>query len=222
MPVDYEGEYRKAQERNLAEVASQLKQGRLDEKIDTYCKRTGFDRNDVVREIEKNDYFRSTFAIDPKKQNLYENVAAGYIESIEGVTEFDKLSTGALYVSSGGVVTKAQKKQMGSASTTKTIDFTWKFAGKRFYASHKYTEQEGGMQGSQYKDLLAFIAEANKTTLSDTYFLAIADGDFYLRNNGQVGITRIANLKREANSSKGVYACDIDELEDLMIRITGA
>jgi len=219
MPVDFEKEYKEAYKQNIANMLMQLDTGKLNTKIDNFCNTHEFNRNDLINAIKDSVYLQVMFAINPNKQNIYEKIAGRHIKSIRGVVAFEKLPNDSLYISNGGVITKKQKKQTGSVSTAKTIDFTWRFAEQRFYASHKYTKESGGSQKSQYKDLLAFIAEANKTTLEKTYFIAIADGDFYQQTNGEVNKLRIDRLKQEANNNKGVHACDINELESLMIEI---
>ena len=79
----------------------------------------------------------------------------------------------------------------------------------------KYTKASGGSQGSAYKDLQLFIGESNPSVLQNTYFVAIADGEFYQKLDGKAKTTRIQRLKDLANKSK-VFACEITELEALM------
>ena len=220
MPIDYEEKYKKAYKDNVRYVVKQIQKGELDDKIDNFCSLHDFDRDDLISGIEKNVYLQAVFAINPNKQNIYEKIAGEYIKNIVGVTEFKKLPNDKLYISNGGIMTKEQKKQMGSVSTAKTIDFTWQFSRCDFYASHKHTTQSGGTQGGQYKDLQAFITEANKTISSNNYFIAIADGDFYQMKDTEVNTKRIDRLKKDANNQKRVYACNINELKDLMKRIT--
>lgn len=218
MPVDYKNEYRKLYAQNRSQVRELLSVGDrdLEYKINNFCDLHGFNKSKLIDDLRTNEHLRAFFAKDPKKQNIYEKIAAQYIESLEGVSHFEKLPQKALYICNGGILNEDAKRKTGVNTTAKTIDFKWTFCDKAFYASHKYTEQEGGAQGNQYKDLKAFINEANKTTLKNTCFIAIADGEFYDGNNGQAGMTRIESLKREANSNKGVYACRICDLVDVM------
>lgn len=50
--------------------------------------------------------------------------------------------------------------------------------------------------------------------MEKTYFVAIADGDFYLENNGTVGKLRIDRLKELAGGN--TFACRMEELKALM------
>ena len=129
------------------------------------------------------------------------------------MTEFKKLPTNSTVIVNGAIMTKKQLRDHGGATEAKTIDFYWKYNGAEFYAAHKYTKEEGGSQGNQYKDLQTFIKQAGPTTKENTYFVAIADGEFYLQNDGQAGIPRIERLKNLA--SNNVFACTICELEKL-------
>ena len=74
-------------------------------------------------------------------------------------------------------------------------------------------------QGSAYKDLQNFIAQANPTTARNTFFVAIADGNFYQNRNGQARMSRIDRL-RNLVTGRAVHACTINDLEALMVRIS--
>lgn len=185
----------------------------LNKKIDNFCKKHNFDKNTVIKELKTNEIIQAFFAKDPTRQNIYEKVAGKIIQNINGVENFKNLPNNSLYLIGGVVINEKEKTQRGFRSKTKTIDFKWRYAGKIFYASHKYTRQEGGNQDNQYDNLKAFIAEANESTKKDEYFIAIADGAYYQKKR------KINALKAEANKSKGVYACTTDELEQLLLDI---
>ena len=140
-------------------------------------------------------------------------MSAKIIQNIKGVEDFQNLSNNSLYLVSGVVISKSEKDKGGFQSKTKTIDFYWKYKGKIFYASHKYTRQGGGSQDNQYKNLKEFIKQANDSNKKDEYFIAIADGEYYQERG------RIGNLKDDANNSKVCYACTTDELENLLLDI---
>ena len=199
-------------------VSSNRIDGNLHRKIDNFCERFDVEKEQVIKEIKASTVVAAFFAKDPSKQNIYEKAAAEYIGRMSGVADFQNLPTNKLVISNGAVMEKRQLVEIGGASTAKTIDFEWKYEGKTFYASHKYTENSGGAQGSAYKDLQDFISEAVRTTARNTHFVAIADGGFYRTMDGQARSTRIKRLKDLA-SSKAVHACRIEELESLMKNI---
>ena len=217
MPLDYETLYREAYRENVADAPRAAVAGELDEKIANFCDLHGFARGDVVAAIQENRIAAACFAINPNKQNFHEKIAAGYIRKIDGVVGFVSLSKKAKVVSNGSVMTGKELKLAGGVSSAKTIDFEWRCKGRRFYASHKYTKQSGGSQGNQYKDLQAFIKEANSSALKKTFFVAIADGGFYQEMDSGAGTSRIDRLKSIATPK--ALVCEITELEAMMKRV---
>ena len=216
MLYNYEKEYRKAYKENVNFAEQHLSEGKLDNKIKNFCALFGFDRKLVISEIKKNKVVRSIFAINPNRQNFYEKQAGQWIKLMNNVENFKNLPNKALWIVNGGVVSEKEKERSGSVANAKTIDFKWEFTGKTFYASHKYTKESGGSQASQYKDLRAFIIEANKSIKKDIFFIAIADGEYYHQLDKEAGVKRIQRLKNEANNKVRVYACTINELEKLL------
>ena len=168
---------------------------------------------DIIKAAIRNDdaFAINYFAKDPKKQNIYEKIAAEFIKKIQGVTDFENLGNNVLFLSQGSIYKKHEKRPYPNA---KTIDFIFQYNSKQIYASHKYTDAEGGAQGSQYKDLKTFIEEARDNKDKDTFFIAIADGPFYQRNDVNAGTIRIDNLRNMCTSS--VRACAITELEEVL------
>lgn len=217
MPVDYEKEYRKQFRLNRREVSRDIESGdlKLKKKIANFCELHGFLEDDVISAILENEMLAAKFAKDPKKRNIYEKVAAREIREIAGVENFLNLPSRAKYLLNGAVV---GKKPEGASTNVKTVDFEWDYNDYRFYASHKYTKDSGGAQDSAYKDIQSFIEEANKTTYSKTFFLAIADGLYYRGTDQQTNTTRMQRLKDLANR-RMVFACDIHELPQLMSQL---
>ena len=213
---NYEEEYRKAYKANVNFAGQHLVEGKLDNKINNFCTLFGFDKNLVISEIKRSKVVKAIFAINPNKQNFYEKQAGQWIKSMNNVENFKNLPNRALWIVNGGVVSKEEKEKSGSIAQAKTIDFKWECAGKTFYASHKYTKESGGSQGSQYKDLRSFIIEANKSVRKDIFFIAIADGEYYNQLDKEAEVKRIQRLENEANNTVRVYACTINELEELL------
>lgn len=133
------------------------------------------------------------------------------------------LPTNSLYVLDGMIMKEPEVKHYLSQKSKvnpppKTIDIVYQHCKSTYYVSHKYTKDEGGSQGKQYKDLQRFIEHANLSNEDDTYFIAIGDGNFYLNQNGHVDISRINRLKKLANN-KNVFACRMEELQPLMEKL---
>jgi len=227
MPRNYEEEYENAiqnkNRENANAVPNELHTPTFKKKINNFCKRHGFCENDVIdiikSESKAGEIVRAFFAKDPKKQNIFEKMACEFIEAM-GVDEFENLPNNELIVTNGAVMDRKTFKSKGGTAQAKTIDFKWKYKGATFYASHKYTKESGGAQDNQYKDLQAFIKDANHTTLDNTYFIVIADGPYYNTRDGETGKSRIDTLKSKAHPP-AVHACTMGELETLMKEIVG-
>ena len=193
---NYDKEFKKKIKKNLDEVVSLLneKETGMLKKVDTFSTNFNFKEKEVKSKIRKDKMFRAHFVKDPGKQNIYQDLAAEYIKNIKGVKNFITLGNNAKVVSSGAVMSRFQFRQMGGVDEAKTIDFEWDYNKCHFFASHKYTKAEGGggSQGNQYKDVQTFIKQAIPSTLKDTYFLAVCDGNFY---NGKDTISGIKDRK---------------------------
>lgn len=84
------------------------------------------------------------------------------------------------------------------------------------YVSHKYTKDEGGAQDNQYKDIQEFLKNSRDTSLKNTIFLAICDGDYYKQKDSKTGdITKIERLKK-LTDNKTVFVITIDELKTFL------
>ena len=224
---NYEAEFLKQQSENNALVRDQVRQRdkNIMQKIQTFCERSGFDFDDVIQKINADEMFAYTFATDPARQNLFEKLAAEYIQCIGFISDFKKLpGSGAntMYIVNGSLIDGVHLSASGGATEAKSIDFFWKYKEKQFYAFHKYTRQSGGAQDNQYNDMKAFINNANSSTNQNYYFMAIADGEYFNTQNGKAGISKIENLKNLANNQRGVYAVRIEELYRLLKDICGA
>lgn len=219
---DYENSFVDAIRANATEVLSLLDEqdeGLL-KKIQTYATRTGRSVDEVINAIRTNPFFRDTFAKDPSKQKFHENVAAKFIEGISGVKDFVQLGHDSKVVFGGRVELRKDVRREGASTTAKTIDFEWKFNDKHIYASHKYTKESGGAQDNQYRDLQEFIRQSNESNLPNTYFLAIADGNYYLGRDVGTGASKLERLKNLANR-RNVFALTTSELAQWQITNLG-
>lgn len=218
MQCDYKERYKEAFKQNRDRVLKDLRQGKLEEKIERFSILHGFTPKEIRNCLETCPPFRATFAKNPNKQNFYEKEAAKFIDNIQGVEKFVNLPNNDLAVMGGGVFKYQDIRAKGGTSKAKTIDFQWVYNGFDCFATHKYTAEAGGSQDSAYKDVQAFIEECNGCSLSQTLFFAIADGDYYDLLDSKVKVTRIERLKQLSNKSK-VYACTINELETLLHQV---
>lgn len=129
------------------------------------------------------------------------------IQNMEGVKNFQKLPNHSTYVCNGSVI---QRKELKIYPAAKTIDFKWEYKDYTIFASHKYTKDSGGSQDNQYKDLQEFIKQSRDTKLPKTIFIAIADGDYYMSENGRAGTTKMEHLASLCTLK--VMACRMENL----------
>lgn len=210
--VDYE----KIKNDQFKKNVEELKSEDVKEKIKNFSDRSGYTIDEISKKIDEDKMFRWFFAKDPIKQNIHENTAMGFIKKINGVKEFKKYGTNDTFVVNGGIMTGNELKNKQIRPKTKSVDFYWKYNNVEYYASHKYTKDEGGGQTHQYNDLIKYITECNNSSRKNTKFLAIADGEFYEGINGKAGTTRIQHLKELADK-RTTFAMTINDLEGFMI-----
>lgn len=162
--------------------------------------------------IVEDEMFRWCFVVDPIRQNVFEKIAAEHIESMTGISSFKKYGTNDLFIVAGAL--KEKKEPKGMRPESKSIDFSWKYGRRNFYASHKYTNESGGAQDNQYRGVQRFIEDANKIGGRDI-FVAIVDGEYYNTWDSQAEMTRRKRLEQMANQNN-VFVKSIDELEKFL------
>ncbi|MCE8158884.1 MAG: hypothetical protein I3270_00125 [Candidatus Moeniiplasma glomeromycotorum] len=104
--IDWEKEIKAQIRKNLLECEKKLDSKEYRTKIEKWCRKFGFDFDTILKKAKSDHYFRAFFAKDPKKQNIYEKVLIKYINSLDFVSNFQKLSSGgknALYIDRGVV-----------------------------------------------------------------------------------------------------------------------
>ena len=107
--------------------------------------------------------------------------------------------------------------QLGKqAKDIKSIDFEWNTKEFKIYASHKYTEMNGGAQDNQYKDIQDFLHHARDCNQKNVLFLAICDGDYYLQKDSKTNDnTKIERLKR-LTDGRTSFVLTINELRSFL------
>jgi len=209
----YSKKIRIARQKNIKQVKTLLENNDkgLRQKIKNSSKRYQISEEYIRKQILAEEPLAlALFAKDPAKQKIHERIAGGYIQKIEGVTNFRILKNTELYISRGQIISKEQSK----LATAKTIDFYFQYGKYEVYVSNKHTTEEGEAQDNQYKDLQEFITECRDNTDSNVIFIAIADGDYYKGNNGKTGVSKMENLKSKCTQS--VRACAIYELKEVL------
>lgn len=146
----------------------------------------------IIQEVNSSPILAAAlFAKSPLKQSAHQKLASNFLrkELVRlGCVNFELLPNsgrGAKYVSSGIVLDGVEK------NGNKSIDFEWHYSDSavaiNFYASHKYTKEEGGAQDNQFEDLKSFVLSTKgyKKCAEINVFMAIADGLYYQKKVGQ-------------------------------------
>jgi hypothetical protein len=215
--MDYKEQYKKQIIQNLKNVLLELETDDMKIKISNWANKFGYSFDTIKEKIISDEIFRCVFAKDPAKQNLYQTLASKYISSLSMVSGFTILPSGgkdAVYLENGKLLTG--KDLDTQAKDTKSIDFMWKTGDFTFYASHKYTETNGGAQDNQYKDVQDFLKHCRDCNKKNTRFLAICDGDYYLKKDSKTGDnTRLERLQR-LTDNKTSFVLSINELANFL------
>lgn len=218
--MNYEEQYQKQLNHNLSKVLKDLDKKETTLKILNWSKKFGFSFQTIKNKIKEDEIFRCIFIKDPAKQNLYEKTAAKYIKSIKNVDDFKSLPSGgrnAIYLTKGKILKGELLKN--KSKDIKSIDFTWKTNDIVFYASHKYTKDNGGAQDNQYKDIQDFLYHARDCNELNVIFLAICDGNYYLSKDSKTGDkTKIERLRR-LTDNKTSFVLTINELEKFLLNL---
>ena len=180
-------------------------------KIRSYCDEGGYDIQMVRERIKNDEMFRWFFVKDPIRQNFYENLFLEWFTEIEGVRRPIQLGGNELRLFEGEILNQNDVRTRNVNPPCKSIDFSFEHNGNMFYVYHKYAKEAGGHQDNQYQDLQCFIEEANKVNIPHTFFLAIADGNFWSTRNGRANMTKMQRLQELSNKTT-VFALSSNEL----------
>lgn len=212
--LDYKGLYNLALQKNIKQLQKEIDSKQTKIKIDNWAKKFQLNPLEVRQKIINDYMFSLNFIIDPATQNLYEKLAASYIESFPNVDNFKNLPNSgqnALIVH-GGIILSKNKAQ---SNASKTIDFQWETYGYKCYASHKYTKDGGGAQDNQYKDLRDFMDNSRQNNDDNIRFFAICDGEYYQHKDSK-GDTKIKILNRDFDKKDKLIALSINDLFDYL------
>jgi hypothetical protein len=215
--VNYEVEYKKRIKQNLLEVLDELKNKNMQTKIANWANKFGYSYTEIKNKIKNDEIFRCVFAKDPSKQNLYQNLAATYVNSLYNVENFRVLASGgndAMYLINGKLFSGENLKN--KAKEIKSIDFSWNTGIYIFYASHKYTKNSGGAQDNQYIDIQNFIRNTRDSNEKNTIFFAICDGEYYQKRDSATGDSSKIERLRRLTDNKTSFVLTIDELVDFL------
>jgi hypothetical protein len=165
---------------NIEEVQQEVLSGKISSelklKIKNHSDKTGLDEDLIIQSIKTDKVAASHFAKDPLKQNIAEPLQIKiYNEKFN--TKIVKLSTNgknAVWLKDGLLLNKKQE------TATKSMDGFDEENENYYYC--KYTNEKGGAQDNQYKDLIKFVIECNKYCEKNTdkkCFSVLISGSYY-------------------------------------------
>lgn len=218
--VDYEWAERQAYNANLKEFQKNPFQPDSLKRMQNYAKKHFLSIELILKKVQEDDIFARIFVKDPIRQSIHENEAAKFIKENNLVCNFKKLpaaSAQSLFLYKGKIISKKEKDEL--KLPLKSVDFYWELKLKngekiKFYASHKYTNEEGGIQDHQYIEQRTFLKNAKQSKMGDNvFFLALCEGQYYRKLNKKDSHSRIDYMNKN-DKSKQAYAlplCDLDE-----------
>jgi len=221
--VDFEGGIAKRRMQNSAELKKPyaLTSPALIKKVQSFAARWGLSPETVYEKIQTDWLFALWFAKDPGRQSIHQELAANFLKKtfsplISGFRVLPSGGCNAKWVCAGGVFTQKEMDNRGVDKQARTIDFEWAVpCGDKtlsFYASHKFTGEEGGAQNNQYEDLKNFVDCVRKARSPEVFYLAIADGPYYLRPDTQIQRPRLDVLNEGRGSHSRWAACTSNQV----------
>ena len=135
--------------------------------------------------------------------------ALNYIKNIKNIQQFDEISR----------IKKHRNQDLNnlfhniSNNISQYIDCAFKINNYSFYCKISFMPDCGGAQDNQYKDIEDFLHHSRDCNEKNTIFLAICDGDYYLKKDSQTGdATKLDKLK-SLTHNKTSFVLSIEELE---------
>lgn len=196
--VDYEWAERKAYFNNLKLFLENPFEPDSLKRMQSYAKKHFLSLDAVIKKVKEDDIFARIFVKDPVRQSIHENEAVKFIKKNKSIFKFKKLPISgdkSLFLHEGDIITKKEKDLLNLP--LKSIDFYWETKNEngdilKFYASHKYTNEDGGMQDHQLTEQRKFLENAKKSKLGkNVFFVAICEGNFYQKLSKKDSMSRI-------------------------------
>lgn len=194
-----------ARKLNLKVLRNEIDEPWVVNKINNHLERhlylnTTFD--EIKNLIMTDDLVASFFIKDPSKQNLTEKMFAELISNIEGVEDFEDLSSSTnVYLQNGKLVRLTNRP-----INLKTVDYMFEYKSKRYICTQKYTNEKGGAQDNQYHDVALFLQQSIGLPRAEGIAVALVDGDYYT-------IPKIVALQQ---INRNAIVCSAFALEEIL------
>lgn len=174
---------------NIEIIRNEIEKSWVKEKILNHLKSFEglFTYEEIKEQILSNDLVASKFCKDPSKQNISEKLA----EQLLKTKKLPASGQNCIRFSNTGELISTNE-----IGATKSADFK---VGE-YYATQKYTKEDGGAQDNQRNDVIDFLTKGS----IHHKVMAILDGEYWDKN--------IVRLKENFSNNKNVIITSIDEL----------
>lgn len=209
---DYDAAIDQQRASNMDDARKSVRGKASEEKIRAYLGRHAIrvSYQEVMADLDRCpallDFVAAAIVKEPGRQSLHQTVAANYLRALPHVEDFRNLlpGTAKAQIVHNGVVKFARELPRKKRAQLRSLDFAFVLPlpdGRKIdvYVSHKYTGADGGAQNHQRDDLAHQMEHAAKSRATDTLFLIVADGDYYLKNRGR-GRTYLRTLNGYSNN----------------------
>ena len=174
---------------NLEDLQKNLLNSDYQTKVYNFATKFGFNIDEVNQAIKDNIFLAACFIKDPSKQNFTEKLVAEVLK----IEKLPAAGKNCIRFDENGDILSANK-----GNVSKSADF---YIDNRYY-TQKYTNETGGAQDNQYKDVMDFLVKGSKKHLVG----AIVDGVYWtsghkaqlielFKNNPNVVITSVDELR---------------------------
>jgi hypothetical protein len=195
------------------------------QKIVSHAKRIGCSYRDVLDLVLSNEVgYLSIVAKNTSRQDYYEDALVNYIDSLNIVANVRKLPKsgfGSLYIQRGILVKNVKIEDAPKDVKSLDLEITLN-SGEIVYATHKYTEDDGGAQNNQHKDVENTLRHNIKSdgTFGENKLVAICDGLYYNKPRGKKGLSpKKIDLVKQVAKETGTYVCDYTTFADFIKEI---
>ena len=174
---------------NLDDLQEHLQNPDYQKKVYNFATKFGFSVDEINHAIQENLFLAACFAKDSSKQNFTEKLVA----EVLGVEKLSPSGENCIRFDENGDIVSINK-----GNVSKSADF---YIDNRYY-TQKYTNETGGAQDNQYKDVVDFLVKGSKKHLVG----AIVDGAYWtsghkakliemFKDNPNVVITSVDELR---------------------------
>lgn len=191
--IDFISKYNELKYEDFVKIAEESEEfSYIIQKIELRAQEWNETAEAVWDELKTSKVLAKVFVKDPKKQNFYENFIFENLEDYIPCIKDKKQLRGKEkeYMEQGSIVSTKSK-----TNTSKSMDFKvhieYQDVEITLYIMHKYTMEQGGAQDNQYLDIQNWCKQlCDSSKLSNTYFIALLDGEYYDKIQAKDGMNR--------------------------------